>query len=303
MASPVTRGNISNLLQYTLYGLILNLQTKPREWTYVYDTYRTRKAFELIEEMRTMDVARIKPEGSQIQFSDMGQVRQIQFTPQTYATGVTLSYEMISDNLYQSQFPQLAKQMQVSIGVVEDTVGADVFNNGWNPATPGPDGLPIFSTAHPIDTGTYANTLATPADLNETSLSDLSILAQTMRNARGIFMNAKIEMLYPSIFNQYLAEKVTESKYSPFTGNNDINSAYTANGMVPKGYHPLTYFSFENGFLCKTNVEGALRYFLRENTRYSYQESAEFGSVSTFAQKRFTFGVADARGVVGSQGT
>ena len=50
--------------------------------------------------------------------------------------------------------------------------GAAPLNNGFGTFQSG-DGVALFSTAHPTIAGTFKNTLATAADLNETSLEQV----------------------------------------------------------------------------------------------------------------------------------
>ena len=48
------------------------------------------------------------------------------------------------------------------------------------------DGVSLFNTAHPTIAGNFANTLATQADLNETSLEQSLIDIAAMTDERGL---------------------------------------------------------------------------------------------------------------------
>ena len=97
------------------------------------------------------------------------------------------------------------------------------------------DGVNLFSTAHPTIAGTVSNTLATQADLNETSLEQSLIDIAAMTDERGLKIAARgMKMIVPSEL-QFQAERLMKSQGRTGTADNDIN-AIVSMGMVPQGY-------------------------------------------------------------------
>ena len=101
------------------------------------------------------------------------------------------------------------------------------FNSG--------DGVTLFNTAHPTVSGTVSNTLATAADLNETSLEQSLIDIAAMTDERGLKIAARgVKMIIPSEL-QFTAERLMKSQGRVGTADNDVN-AIVSMGMIPQGY-------------------------------------------------------------------
>jgi hypothetical protein len=76
----------------------------------------------------------------------------------------------------------------------------------------GGDGKPLLATDHPTIAGTFSNTLATQADLNETSLEQSLIdIAMHFTDERGLKIAARgVKMIIPSEL-QFTAERLMKS--------------------------------------------------------------------------------------------
>ena len=87
------------------------------------------------------------------------------------------------------------------------------------------DGVTLFNTAHPTIAGTVSKyTLATAADLNETSLEQSLIDIAAMTDERGLKIAARgVKMIIPSEL-QFTAERLMKSQGRVGTADNDINA-------------------------------------------------------------------------------
>ena len=92
-----------------------------------------------------------------------------------------------------------------------------------------------------------SNTLATAADLNETSLEQSLIDIAAMTDERGLKIAAKgMKMIIPSAL-QFTAERLMASAGRVGTADNDIN-AIKSMGMIPQGYSVNNYLTDADAF-------------------------------------------------------
>jgi hypothetical protein len=114
---------------------------------------------------------------------------------------------------------------------------AAVLNNGFTNSAVyyGGDGVPLFSTAHPlVSGGTNSNRPSTNADLNETSLENAVIQIAAWTDERGLLIAAKPRKLV-FLLLQFVATRLLETNLRVGTADNDIN-ALKNNGSIPEGY-------------------------------------------------------------------
>jgi len=146
------------------------------------------------------------------------------------------------------------------------------------------DGVNLMSTSHPTIAGTVSNTLATQADLNETSLEQALIDIAAMTDERGLRIAAKgVKMIIPSA-NQFNAERLMKSQGRTQTADNDIN-AINSMGMIPQGYRVNNFLTDADSWYI-ISMEGD---FDTGNVRYK-------------ARERYAFGASDFRGIFGCEG-
>jgi len=106
-----------------------------------------------------------------------------------------------------------------------EVLAADVINNGWSSSYNGPDGVPLFSTAHPnVGGGTQGNTPSTQADLSVTSLQAALQTIEDMTDERGKKAMTKAVLLVVPTGNMWTAHELLKSEYKPYVGNNEVNA-------------------------------------------------------------------------------
>jgi len=163
------------------------------------------------------------------------------------------------------------------------------------------DGVNLFSTAHPTIAGTVSNTLATQADLNETSLEQALIDIAAMTDERGLRIAAKaVKMIIPSA-NQFNAERLMKSQGRTQTADNDIN-AINSMGMVPQGYRVNNFLTDADSFYLITDVPNGMKMFSRTPLTTSMEGDFDTGNVRYKARERYAFGASDFRGIYGVEG-
>jgi hypothetical protein len=179
--------------------------------------------------------------------------------------------------------------------------GVVPLNNGFTTAFSSGDGVALFSTAHPTIAGTVANTLATAADLNETSLEQSLIDIAAMTDERGLKIAAKgMKMIIPSAL-QFTAERLMASAGRVGPADNDIN-AIKSMGMIPQGYSVNNYLTDTDAFYILTDVPNGMKHFERTPMTTKMEGDFDTGNVRYKARERYVFGVSDYRGIFASPG-
>jgi len=163
------------------------------------------------------------------------------------------------------------------------------------------DGVTLFNTAHTTIAGSFSNTLATAADLNETSLEQSMIDIAALTDERGLKIAAKAtKMVIPSAL-QFTAERLMASAGRVGTADNDVN-ALRSMGMIPGGYSVNHYLTDTDAFYLITDVPNGMKHFERAPLTTKMEGDFDTGNVRYKARERYVFGVSDPRGIFASPG-
>jgi hypothetical protein len=300
MAGQITLGSIPALLRPGIDELISAYKDYPAQYKEWYDARTSNMAWEVDVMVKLLGPAQFKQDGSSIFYDNMGQRWSQYYVHKNVAIGFIITSNAIRDNLYKSKFPMQQAALKKSLLAFKETLGAAVLNNGFDGTNfPIGDGVALFSTAHPIDTGTVANTFVTQADLNETSLQDAINGIMRFKDEAGILGMFKAQKLGVPIGNQWVAKKLLGSVYEPGSGNNAINSMYD---ILPQGYAVNTYYTDDNAWYVKTDADTGFKHFTRDPLEIDTMEDFDTKSVKVSAVERYSFGVSDFRAAWGSSG-
>ena len=293
---------IQNLLRPGLAAVFGSDPMYAPQWPEIFERHDSDKSIEIDVEMKMMGVGAIRAEGAPTQFQDMGQRFVTQYVNRYVAAGFVITRQALKDNQYKKDFPKQAQSLRDAIDQAREILGAAVLNNGFNANFPVGDGLAAFSTAHIIDTGTYANTFTTMADLNETSLEDALTDIQQFRNQAGLRVMVKARKLIVPAELQWTADRLLGSQFRTGTANNDISAVYNTMA-VPDGYRVNQYLTDTNAWFILTNAREGFKYYDRE--AYETSVFTDFMSDNLLAKAicRFSFGLSNPRGGFASSGS
>ena len=177
---------------------------------------------------------------------------------------------------------------------------ANVLNNAQVTTVTGGDGVSLINASHPLATGgTFANVLATAADLNETSLEQSLIDIAGFVDERGLRIAAQgRKMIIPKEL-QFTAERLMKSPQRTATADNDIN-AIASMGMVPEGYSVNNFLTDTDSFFLLTDVPNGLKHFVRSPIKTAIEGDFDTGNVRFKARERYSFGFSDPRCIFGN---
>ena len=213
--------------------------------------------------------------------------------------GFSITEEAIEDNLYDSLSARYTKALARSMSTTKEIKAANVLNNATS--TAGGDGVSLLNTSHPTQNGTQSNTLATAADLSETSLESILINIADMKDDRGLRIAAQGTMLIIPTAYTFVAERLLESQLRTGTADNDLN-AIKSGGYLPQGYHVMRRLTDADQFFIKTDVPDGLKMFQRSPMKKGMEGDFETGNVRYKVRERYSFGFTDWRGIFGTEG-
>ena len=269
----------------------------------IYTTETSDRAFEEEVMLSGFANAQVKPEGSGVTFDNAQETFTARYTHETVALAFAITEEAIEDNLYDRLASRYTKALARSMANTKQVKAVNPLIQGL-PTTnnfDSGDGVSLFNTAHPTIAGTVANTLATQADLNETSLEQSLIDIAAFTDERGLKIAAKgVKMIIPSEL-QFTAERLMKSANRVGTADNDIN-AIKSMGMIPQGYVVNNYLTDPNAFYIITDVPNGMKYFVRSPIATKMEGDFDTGNVRYKARERYSFGVSDFRGIFASEG-
>ena len=269
----------------------------------IYNVESSDRAFEEEVMLSGFGNAQVKGEGQGISFDDAQETFTARYTHETVALAFAITEEAIEDNLYArlaSRYTKAlarsmanAKQVKAASPLINGLPSTDTFDSG--------DGVSLFNTSHTTLSGSFANTLTTQADLNETSLEQSLIDIGEMTDERGLLIAAKgVKMIVPPE-NQFNAERLMKSQGRTGTADNDIN-AVNSMGMIPQGYRVNNYLTDADSWYIITDVPNGMKMFVRTPLNTAMEGDFDTGNVRYKARERYSFGVSDPRGIFGVEG-
>jgi hypothetical protein len=279
-------------LEYATYG---------EQHKEIYETETSERSFEEETKLSGFSAAPVKNEGSAIAYDNAQEAFTARYTHVTIAQGFSLTEEAIEDNLYDSLSARYTKALARSMAYTKQVRAASVLNNGFTTAVGG-DGVPLFSTAHPlVSGGINSNEPSTGADLNETSLEAAVIQIAQWTDERGLLIAAKPKKLIVPPQLQFVATRLLETELRVGTTDNDIN-ALKNNGSIPEGYTVNNYLTEPNAWFLTTDVPNGMKHFVRTPLSNSMDGDFDTGNVRYKSRERYSFGFSDPLGMFGSPG-
>jgi hypothetical protein len=300
----ISRGQLVKELEpglNALFGLEYKQYENQHEAIYTKET--SDRAFEEEVMLSGFGQAQVKSEGAGVTFDNAQETFTARYTHETIALAFSITEEAIEDNLYDRLASRYTKALARSMAqtkqvkavnpLIQGLPTTDNFDSG--------DSVSLFNTAHPTIAGTVANTLATQADLNETSLEQSLIDIAAMTDERGLKIAAKgLKLIIPSEL-QFTAERLMKSAQRVGTADNDIN-AIVSKGMIPQGYVVNNFLTDTDAFYIITDVPNGMKYFERAPISTKMEGDFDTGNVRYKARERYSFGVSDFRGIFGVEG-
>lgn len=294
--------SLTQIYEMTLPGLRAIEGRYPgmkNEWNPIFKHGTSKMAVERTLENRYLPVASLRQEGGATAMDNNAGARWV-FNHKHFeiALGYAITLRAIEDNLYEQQFPASNLGLQESFNQTKEIYAAAIFNSGTTyDATVGGDGVALFSTAHPIDGTTFANTPTTQVDLNEASLlAGLTNIKSNFRTQSGLRTPIMGKTLIVPLAMEWVAKRLTTADRRPGTADNDPN---VIKGSLPGGVHVWRYLTNSRNWFIRTDYEAGLIYLSRAAYEMSMDVDFATDNLLVKARERYFFGEANPRGAYG----
>ncbi len=255
----IALGAIKDLLLPGLRGIEGKYEMIPSQYDKIFTKHNSNLALERTAELRFLGLAQLKTEGGQTSFDNGAGERFVYNQEHTeIGLGYAITRKAIDDNVYKTQFHPSNLGLLESFQQTKEIYAANTLNTAttYNAAVGG-DGVALCSTAHPIDTGTYANTPTTQVDLNEATLLNGMISIRTnFKDQAGLKVFARARKLIVPPALEPVAIRLTKTELRPGTANNDINAILTTAGGLSEGYMVNDFLTSSYAWFLLTNIDG-----------------------------------------------
>ena len=283
-------------LEYSRYG---------EEHKELYEVESSERSFEEETKLSGFSAAPVKNEGSAIAYDNAQEAWTTRYNHETIALGFSITEEAVEDNLYDSLSARYTKGLARAMAYTKQVKAAAVINNGFTNSSAyyGGDGVPLFSTAHPLVNGsTNSNRPTTGADLNETSLEAAVIQIAAWTDERGLLIAAKPKKLIIPPALMFTAKRLLDTELRVATADNDIN-AIKQMGVIPEGYTVNNFLTDSNAWFLTTDVPNGMKHFVRTPLSNNMDGDFDTGNVRYKSRERYSFGWSDPLGMFGSSGS
>lgn len=268
----------------------------------IYETENSERSFEQETKLSAFGAAPVKQEGQAIAYDNAQEAWTATYTHQTIAMGFAITQEAMEDNLYDSLSSRYTKALARGMAYTKQVKAVYPLNFGFSTYLSG-DGVSLFNTAHPLTSGAVnANTPATQADLNETSLENATIAIAAWLDERGLLIAAKPKKLIIPAASMFIATRLLKTELRVGTADNDINAIKT-NGTIPGGYAINHYLTDTDSWYLTTDVPNGMKHFERVKLQTGMDEDFDTGNARYKARERYVFGVSDPLGMYASSGS
>jgi phage major head subunit gpT-like protein len=314
----MVRGEYSQLMSPGLRALFIqwnDLKQRDEEYSHIFNTEPSDKAYEDDVEFAGLPPMVEKPEGESVIYSDAIQGGSVRYINYTYALGVRCSFELYDDDQY-GVINQVPKCLARSAHFIKEQTAWNVFNNGFTSIIT-TDGVSLFNNQHPLlggpaatsvgpglsnvisAAGTFPNRPATDIDLSFTGIQLMINQFERLVDAQGmpIMIRPRHLIIPPEL--KWIAREILGSPHKPYTADNEINAVIAEE----LDYFIFHYSGSQSAWYAVTDKEGhALKYYNREELKDDYADDFDTQSLKQLARMRFSVGATVWEGTWGSNG-
>lgn len=305
MAPPINRAALSEHLWpgiLTWFGL--EYEEYPTQYTDLFDTQTSTKAYEEWVGEAGFGLAPVKSEGAPVAFDSASDTWKGTVSHQVYAMGFVITREAVEDDQYFDMAPRYTKALKRSMRQTKEVRAAGFYDGMFTDELTG-DGVPVLSDAHPLKSGmTYSNKSMVNADLNETSLEAMCIQVADYVDDRNLRMALRPLNLIVGNGMQFTAERLMKTTSGRVgTDTHDVSAIHSM-GAIPGGYKLNNYLGNPRTWFAKIDTpsgQGPV-HFARRPLDIEEGDGSETHVMKVIASERYSFTVTDPRGIWGSQG-
>ena len=271
-----------------------------KQYPKLFDIKSSSKNFEELVQHTGFGLAPVKPEGSSTAYDSHTQGYLARGTNVAYSLGYIVTREELADNQYKEVSLRRAGSLAFSMNQTRENVGANIYNRVTSGSYLGGDGVALGATNHPSVSGDQSNILATPADLSEASLEDLTIQIMNAKDPKGLRISLRPKCLVVPTALVYDSNRILKSNLRVGTADNDTNALKLV-GAIPE-IVVNNYLTDTDQWFIRTNAPDSLCWFDRELPQFTKDEDFDTDNAKAKGYMRFIPFWGDWRGLYSSAG-
>lgn len=277
----------------------------PTEWDKMVDVVDSDKQFEKYQGMTNFGLAGVKDQGAGIPYRDRYQGFNREIQNVFYGIGTTITYEMMRFDQY-GKFNDLSSSLAESVRKTEETVVANLLNNGFSTAanpTLTADGLSLLNASHLLVADasvTQRNTPATASDLSQSAIEQMYIDIDNFVDDNNLPISVKAVRLIVPAESRFLAMKILGTEFKVDSGDNTINPI--SNARMPLDLLVSHYLTDTDAWFVKTNVKEGLIFQNVDPVMVDRDNEFDTKNLKFSAMRGFGTGASNHLGYYGSPG-
>ena len=277
---------------------------KPIEYNKLFTEEDTDTAFNKYKEVIGLPIWEENYEGQPFNSATRGIGPEITITPRRYDQSFTVTWEYFSDNkeklMKGKGITDEARMLGRGYRVAKEMSAAEIINTGFSNV--GYDGVPLFSTAHPLPGTageTFANTPATDAEktLTYANLTKAITALSKQVDGRGIKIQAKADKLFVSVDLLFTAQTLV---HSALVAGGNLNDKNVISYVAPIEVIPMSYFD-DGIWVLKDSTIPSLLFLNRADAIFDHERIPNTYDRRVFGLARWGVGYKDWRGLYGAK--
>jgi hypothetical protein len=272
----------------------------PDEFSEVYRMESSSRSIEQTTEVTGFGQFAVVPEGGDTRYDEALPGFNKTYVHAQYGLGFRVTKVAMDDDKF-GVVRKLATELGRSGKETKEVTAANTFNTGFTTAI-GPDGVPLFSTAHPlIGGGVQSNKLSYATDPDVTSMQLVLTLARTSVDHRGKKQRIppKKAIFPPNL--EFIGAELLGGVDRPDTANRAINAFRRRSGMPSfDTWQVWDYLTDPDAWFIEADAgDTELRFYNREPFNTVHDIDFDSRSVKTAGWMRFSVGFNGYYGIWG----
>jgi phage major head subunit gpT-like protein len=279
----------------------------PEQYSKIYNVHTSKKAKETDWGMGAFgDWTERTSELDTVSYAQLSPGLERTYIHKAFTKGFMIGRELYDDEQYRqiNKFPKaLARAGRAK---VEKDAMLPLIN-GFADVTEDPtkaiyDGKALFATDHPLLNSSHTVDNLVTGQLNSTNLKiAMQCMRETLDEAGNLITFVPDTLIVPPAL-EHTALELVESTYKPGTDLNDVNTLAGKLKVVVMDYLGSAVGGSDTAWYLMDSKRHELNFFWRVKPEFKWAEDFDTFVAKYRGYMRYSFGVSDFRGIVGSQG-
>lgn len=238
---------------------------------------------------------------SEVAYDTLSPGLEREYVHRAFTKGFMIERELYDDEQYR-QIQKFPKAMARSGRAYVEKEAASLLVSAFDTASPIYDGKALFAADHPLVDSTGTGTNLVTGALND---ANLKIAMQCMRETvdeAGNLISAKAKKLVVPPALEFTAREILNSTQTAGTDLNNINSVKGALDLVVWDFIGEAAGGSDTMWFIVDPTLCELNFFWRIKPEFKWGEDFDTFVAKYRGYMRFSYGISDWRGVVGSAG-